>query len=310
MSLIADFSSKSIQRVREFFGRPKPKIGLALGGGGARGLAHIGVLRVLEREGISFEVIGGTSMGAIVGGSYAQRPEVATLLSNLERYFTDHEEDETLIKKKVGEYSGNRLSRFTSSLSYYNFLLRNPDTSSVLDGDILYRLVNALVTEGPIQETSIRFAAVAVDILSGAVAILDRGPIREAVSGSSSLPGVFPPIEWQDGLLVDGGVSHVVPVPQVNVLGADKVIAVDVSRDIQSITPPRRGVDLLYRLHSVTKYHLKQQDLSRADYVIRPQVQDFEWFEFSEYETIIERGVSAAERAMPDLTRTLKASSN
>ena len=286
--------------------RRRPRIGLALGGGGVRGLAHLGVLQVLEETDIKPDLIVGTSMGAVVGGAYAQEPDAGALTAKVIQYLQTREEEEELAARRVLRAPSGRLSRWANSLLQYYYLTRDLKRSALLEEEPLRRMIAALLRDEPIEQTEITFAAVAVDLLSGEAVILDRGPIRTAVEASAAIPGVFPPVRLDDKLLVDGGVSSLVPVEEARGQGADAVIAVDVGQELGEASPPERGIDLLFRADEIARAHLKRLQLRGADLVIRPQVSHFQWFEFASYREIIAHGKEAARESLPQLERLLR----
>ena len=180
------------------------RIGLALGSGGARGSAHVGVLKVLEENGIVPDIIAGTSMGAKVGGAYAAGVKVDKLAA---------------------------IWRSTTFSKVAKTLLPTVPWSGWSSGGEIKRTVRNLVGDRTIEELPISFAAVATDLESGEPYIITKGSLAEAIRASLSIPGLFTPV-WIDGhLLIDGGVSDPIPVDVARQLGADLVIAVDVLVD-------------------------------------------------------------------------------
>ena len=179
----------------------KKKLGLALGSGGARGSAHVGVLKVLEEEGLSPDVIVGTSMGAEIGGAYAAGVGV------------------------------EKLSTIWQSMTFgkvAKVLLPTIPWSGWSSGGEVLRTLRTLVEDASIEDLPISFAAVATDLQTGLPYRITSGPLAEAVRASVSVPGLFTPV-WLDGhLLIDGGVSDPLPVDVAKELGADVVVAVDV----------------------------------------------------------------------------------
>lgn len=295
---------KLLEQIKGFFsaeeGKEETKIGLALGGGGARGLAHLGVLEALDEFDLTVDIVTGTSMGAILGASYAQRPEARKVISGVEEYLKENKKDQDYIMKRLGRTGRNRLSKWSSSVSKYYRLIRSSDNIHLLESRVLEKLIEELVEPGDINETEKPFAAAAVDLLSGENIMMDEGSIRDAALASSSLPAVFPPVRNDGRVLVDGGVSCVVPVEQALKLGADFVLAVDVSRDIDKKEAPSRGIDMLFRTTSIVRHQLKVKHLDRANLTIRPDIDDYKWYEFREYDELKERGYRAARKTFEE----------
>ena len=290
-----------LDKIKNYFRRrekKKRKIGLALGGGGARGLAHLGVLEVLNEYNFSPDLITGTSMGAIVGASYAQNQNVEKIIEKVEDYLEKNRTDQDYIMRKLGKSETGRFSKWSNSLTKYYKLMRSSDGIYVLEQRILKNLINELIDEGDIGETEKTFATVAVDLISGDNFVMDKGPIREAVLASASLPAIFPPVRKEDRVLVDGGVSCVVPVEQALQLGADIVVAVDVSKDLKREDAPSRGIDILLRTSSIARNQLKNKHLKKAFLKIKPDIDEFQWFEFDRYQEIKEKGYVSASEVM------------
>lgn len=189
------------------------RVGLALGSGGARGAAHVGVLKVLEREGIKVSAIAGTSIGAMVGGAYA----AGVPLSRIE------EEWLTTSRRKL----------------LRSFLPTFPRTG-LSSGAGLRRYLREILGDVRIEELPIPFAAVATDLDTGEAVVLRSGPLVEAIRASTAIPGVFQPVRWEGRLLVDGGMVEPLPVRVCRELGADIVIAVDTNPAPRPTTPEGR----------------------------------------------------------------------
>jgi NTE family protein len=182
----------------------KGKVGLALGGGYARGLAHIGVLEVLEREGIPIDMMAGTSIGALVGALYAR------------------ERDADMIKKQAAQLD------WIGVASLVDLALPK---SGFLAGKRVTNLLRRLIGESRFDELDIPFSCVATDIISGDEVVLSEGSVLEAVRASISIPVIFTVVKKQGRFLVDGGLVNPVPVSVVRQMGADFIIAVDVTPD-------------------------------------------------------------------------------
>jgi NTE family protein len=288
----------------------KPMIGLALSSGGARGSAHIGVLRVLEENGITPDVLAGTSMGAYVGGAYA----AGTRLDDLEAAW----------------YS-------TSVLRAAKTLLPTIPWSGWTSGGEIVRTLRRTFGDRRIQDLDRAFAAVATDLESGTPYVITEGSLVDAVRASLSVPGLFTPVWLDDHLLVDGGVSNPLPLDVVREMGADIVIAVDVlvdpaevrmsglpyfgtkERQLGVAKSPRPDVSCARRYHpsvfSVlfqmsTVFQRRLCDLalvsSPPDVRVRP---DFSADPptYSHVGCGIEAGAEAARRALPAIRRAIAA---
>ncbi len=286
----------------------KTRFGLALGGGGARGLSHIGVLKVLEREGIPISLIVGTSIGAIVGGLYAQMGDaraledfsLQTIRSPLFEKMGISFFDETGVKKAEGFWEDLlTLVKFRLSL----FKLANK--TAFFDEDIVESLFSE-VPDVAIETLSKPFAAIATDLISGTEYVIDRGSLKLALKASSAIPGVFPPIAHDNKLLVDGGVIDSIPSAIARQMGADVVLAVDVSRDIHTFGQFSNAFYIIYRADEINSHVLTQYRLKEADLVIRPAVKRSSWANFKQIRYLIRQGEQAAEAALPRIELLLK----
>jgi NTE family protein len=274
------------------------KIGLALGSGGARGLAHIGVLKVFKQEGIEFDVITGTSFGALVGAMYAINPDpdeiekriTDFILSQLfKRFRLDLIKLDYLEEKRAGI-----VSNVKDFLKLGYFLGIPYRTKAYTTTQKLAELTDILINNMNIEETKIKFAAVATDVVKAEEVVLDRGNIRQAVRASCAIPGIFPPSEYNDRLLVDGGWAERIPANIAIQLGADFVIAVNVSRKVTEKADFMNGLDILIRANETTSLILSRTQLKHADIIIKPEVGYFHWTEFVRFREIIDLGAEAA----------------
>ena len=243
------------------------RIGLALGGGAVRGAAHIGVLAVLEEAGLAPAVVTGTSAGAVVGALYASGldpAEIATLARTL------------------------RWTRLVSP---------TVNRRALLDTARLARFLHKALHGQSFATLRRTFAAVACELTTGETVVLNSGPVSSAVLASAAIPGVFPPVERDGLLLVDGGLVDLVPAALARTLGAEVVVAVDVSGPL-----PRRSPTTLLQV-MVAASHLMPgvaQQLARdADLVLTPQVDEYAFWELSRLPEFEAAGRAAAEQALP-----------
>jgi NTE family protein len=286
--------------------KEKLKVGLALGGGGARGLAHIGVLKVLKRENIPINLIVGTSMGAIIGAAYALKKDISTLEKIVEKYskigvfniklsFSEKE-------KKDKPYFFKKMSDFLKKVYAFNLELRREYLN---DGEDLKKIINDLVGDKVFTDTKIPFAAVAADLIKGEKVILNQGKLFNALLASASIPGIFPPIILDGKTLVDGGIVDVVPIETARSLGANFIIAVNVSPTLKKRFEFSNAIEILFRSDSITSNELIKLQLSSADLVITPKVGRFHWSNFSKPEKCIREGEIAAQNVLSELKKKL-----
>lgn len=248
---------------------PKPvKIGLALGGGAARGFAHIGVIKVLEGQGIRPEIVVGTSAGAVVGALYA------------------------------AGHDGFELQRLAMKLDEAKISDWSLPDRGVLKGESLQEFVNGATGHKPIEGLRKTFAAVATDLGSGESIVFRTGNTGLAVRASATVPGVFRPVTINGHEYVDGGLSSLIPVKATRDLGADLVIAVDIGA--QPNPQALRGtLDILLQTFTIMGRNLARYETKEADVVIRPQVGRFGSADFQARHEAILEGEKAAQAALP-----------
>ena len=284
------------------------KIGLALGSGGARGLAHCGVLRVLHDEGLLPAVVAGTSMGSIVGALYAETRDPEEVARRLAAYSRDPEfraSWEPFVEGDERQEEGGFLREWRRSLHRTILTFKTYTSPAQQSAERLMGPLRQLFRSENIEDLKIPFATVAIDLISGKPVVFTRGPVVEAVYASSAIPGVFPPLPLGEGQLVDGGGSYRVPVCDCRELGAEFVIAVDIpSFSDQEV--PDRGIEILMRSDSIARNRLNTFAIRQADFVIRPKVGRFHWANFSAEAEIRAGGEAAAREALPELRRAIK----
>jgi NTE family protein len=285
----------------------KIKIGLALGGGGARGLSHIGVLKVLEREGIHIDIMTGTSMGAIIGATYALDKNLSRLEEIVKKYskIKEFNLDFSLFRQnqKKQPFFLKKMSDFLKRGYILNLELRK---KCLNDGEGLKGFIKELIDNHYFKDTIIPFSVVATDLVSGEKIILNKGRMLEAILASSSIPGMFPPVNMDNKILVDGGIISVVPIEACRIMGADFVIAVNVSQRIKRKYEFKNAVDILFRSDSITSTELRKIQLSAADAIISPRVSHIHWANFSKPQKCIRAGEVAAENEICELKKKLK----
>jgi NTE family protein len=285
------------------------KIGLALGGGGARGLAHIGVMRVLEREKIRPDLIVGTSMGAIVGGALASGMKVGELEQRVASFLESNLYKSSELKAMGDAESGEEQSLSRRIQSYFKTKIRLAQAiyrPSILQLRDIEEFINFFIPDIQIEETVIPFRAVATDLESGKLVVLKKGPLRRSILASSAIPGALPPVEINGRQLSDGGIICVVPVSCALEEGADVVIAIAVDRDISLVSGLQTAVDIYVRAGEIQGFHLERYDLENTDIVIRPELGTTHWTDFSQPKKLISLGELAAIDSLPEIRRLVE----
>lgn len=264
-------------------------------------MAHMGVLRILEEERIPVDLIVGTSIGSLIGSLYCMDPRIESVIQKVTRFLNSEKFREIRIhqlRKSEGEDSGI-LDSLSSLLAKGLFFRSSVTKRSYISYEEIEDVLNSLIDNVNIEDLKIPFACVATDLDTGEVVVLDRGPLRRAVAASSSIPGVFPPIKVNGAELVDGGSVSLVPVPQARDLGADVVVAVDISAALDPAAELDRGYEIILRTTEISKHQLVKFQIQEADVVIAPRVGRIHWADFSNAQACIKLGEAAAAQALP-----------
>lgn len=284
----------------------KPKIGLALGGGGARGLAHIGVLKVLERERFPIHIITGSSVGALIGAMYAQNPNVNFVENKIRNYLNSQDFKKTglerVIQRKEVE---NFFSQMVTYLKEKIVINLAHSRTSLVSNKRLIKVLGFLLNNLKIENTKIPLGIVASDLISGRDILFSKGNIIDAVAASSSLPGFLPPVQISEYLLLDGCITQPVPVKATYEMGAEVVIAVNVSQNLDCKIEFENIIDIMTRTTQITSFCYNLSQLAKADLIINPNVGHFHWSEFDQINFIIEQGKQAIERILPKIRKLI-----
>lgn len=283
------------------------KIGVALAGGGARGFAHVGVLKALEKAGIPVHLVVGTSMGAIVGALYAQLKSAKAVADRLQLVQKEQESNARDLNVYPENQKGDHfLDHVAEEIKQRIIINLSISRKSLLPATRIERAVSSLIEDGPIEDLPIEFAAMASDLRTGKGVVLRRGSLRKAVMASASIPGFFPPVKWDQCLLVDGEATDLIPVEACIALGADFVIAVDIRRDLQPMAELRHTIDVFMRTARITSYRYAEVALSKADFVFRPIAEDVQWSEFDRLNELIAAGEWEARAKLPELQQAMQ----
>ena len=252
-----------------------PAIGIALGGGFARGIAHIGVLKVLEEEGIPVRMVAGTSVGAIMGAAYCSGLTIAEL--------------EELARKV----------RFTTfarwTLSRYGFATN----------DRMVAFLQKTLKVQTFEELRIPLGVTATDFNTGEGAVFSSGAIIDPVRASCAYPGMFLPVDIRGRWLVDGMLSHPVPTRPLREMGAERVLAVHLKGQWSKTTAPRHLFDVIGQSFAIAQDTMGTVWRSAADVVIEPDVAGFDYDDFKRADELVRVGEIAMRRALPEVRKWL-----
>jgi NTE family protein len=278
------------------------KVGLALGGGGARGFAHIGVLHALASNDIPIDVIAGTSIGAIIGCSYAcgiPPKKLAALLDSLNLH-----ELLGVPKNPLPEM----VERVATEMLFQKAGWRNGDRDKTQQ---LFEFFKLMTRNRSFDELKIPFAAVACDVDTGEEIVMDQGKVYRALAASAALPGVHDPIRWDGRLLVDGGIIDKVPVKVAVALGADVVIAVDVSSALSETV--NTTIEVIVQSGAITSRRLMQTQMELMQLklgprliTITPDVSNIKTLALHEVSRPAEVGRVATEAVVADIKHVLE----
>ncbi|MBD3224797.1 MAG: BamA/TamA family outer membrane protein [Caldithrix sp.] len=285
----------------------RPKIGLVLTGGGARGFAHIGILKMLDSLNIPIDYIAGTSMGGIAGGLYAIgysgiEIEKIARQANWDEIFSDQPAREVLpYLQKRNE------GLFKLELGLKGVTPQPP--SSLISGQKISLFISGL-TIGYEQvedfnQLPIPFRCVAVDLVTGNEVVLKRGSLAKALRATMSIPSVFSPVKWGDSLLVDGGIANNIPTDVVRRMGADYVITVDVGEPIRKRDQINNIIDIIDQTFNIMVAPGRERNLQLSDLTITPELKGYapSDFEQEKIDQIIRRGEIAARNNLQECIR-------
>ena len=290
-------------------------ITLALGGGGARGISHLGVIEGLREAGFEVGRIVGVSIGSLAGALHAFNPDIKPMIAKalgylLSESFQTHqqtlfgarrnaEEDDT--GGVFGWYS--RVMMYLKGNRVWHRAVTRP---SLLPGVVMQDVVTNLLPDADIADAKIPLSIVAIDLHSGHQVVLERGSVREAVRASSAIPGIFPPIQWDDMLLADVGMLCALPTVIAQSYGSGPVVAVDVSSRVKRLSHCDTALDVLMRMDEIGEALFRKHVTAAADLIIRPNVSHTEWFDFSNPEMLINQGRKAARQSCTALSALLR----
>jgi NTE family protein len=274
----------------------RPKIGLVLSGGGAKGFAHIGVLKVIEEAGVQIDYIGGTSMGAVVGGLYASGYNARQLDSIFMTTNFDELLNDFIPRSTKNFYEKRNDELYAVVLPFNEYKIGIPEALSkgLYNFNLLSRITRNVRHIRDFNQLPIPFLCIGSDIENGEQVILNKGNLAHAMIASSAFPSLFSPVELDNKLLVDGGVINNYPIDEIRKLGADIIIGVDVQNDIldrNSLNDATRILVQITNLHSIEKM---KENVLKTDIYIRPDIRNYGVMSFDSGADIIEKGEEAA----------------
>lgn len=283
----------------------KLKVGVVLSGGGAKGLAHIGVLKVLEEQGVEISYIGGTSMGAIIGGLYASgysAKELDSIFNGLDadallRDFTPRS-SKNFFEKRNDEI-------YALTLPFKNFRLGFPTALS--KGLYNYTLVNRLTNHvrhiRDFSKLPIPFVCIATDIETGEEVVLNKGVLPDAIMASGAFPSLYNPVEIEGRLLIDGGITNNYPIEELKKMGADIIIGVDVQDGLKDRDNIKGATGVLIQINNYQMIQKMEEKRKATDIYIKPDISTFTVISFDQGKDIIKKGEEAALQVVESLKK-------
>jgi NTE family protein len=265
---------RSLALPEERTSKERPRIGIALSGGFARGIAHIGVLRILREAGIPIDVVAGTSVGALIGAAYC----AGTTLEEMER---------------IG-----------ATTSFTDFGRWTPSWLGLATNQRLEKFLAQFTPKKTFEEMITPLAIATTDINAGVSVYYTRGPVGLPLRASCAYPGLFVPIQFEGRTLVDGFLTAPVPVEGALLLGADIVVAVYL--EAGNLEQPRTFTDVLSRSFTIIQRHTDLTWRQQADVIIEPDVTPFVWDDFTKTADLVAAGAAAALAALPDIRAAIK----
>ena len=255
------------------------RIGLALSGGAARGIAHIGVLQYLEERGVKTCCVAGTSAGSIVGALYCSGKNV------------------------------EEIKKIISKMSWKDMVKISIPRKGLIDTSRLLDIIKKHIGEITFEELKIPLYINAVDLLTGSEIVFKKGPVAEAVQASCAIPGIFTPVKWNKHLLVDGGLIDNVPAGLIERQSVDYIIAVNVGAQGPLLKEPDNIFEILIQSFDIIR---RQRDIPAykfADILIAPDLADFSFWDNSRFDELVKIGYDAAKNALDEINLEQKQSS-
>ena len=273
----------------------KPKIGLVLSGGGAKGFAHIGVLKVLEEAGVKVDYIGGTSMGAVVGGLYASGYNAAQIDSIFQA--TDFNEliNDFIPRSSKNFYERRNDESYALALPFNKFKIGIPEALSkgMYNYNLLSRITRNVRHIKDFNKLPTPFLCIGTNIETGKEVLLNKGNLAQAMIASSAFPSLFSPVEIDGEILVDGGVVNNYPIEEVRKLGADFIIGVDVQHDLLDRNQLKDATKILIQITNLHSIERMKKNVDNTDIYIRPDITQYSVISFDKGKDIITKGEEA-----------------
>ncbi|MBN2370231.1 MAG: patatin-like phospholipase family protein [Vicinamibacteria bacterium] len=284
----------------------KRKLGLVLGGGASRGVAHIGVVKCLDEERLYPDVVVGTSIGALIGCLYAcgwgfgRIADWAREVASSSEFrqlgfeaFAEHKKDFAV--RRMGYYLRERLIHARMALAPF-----------VTKRETLRKVIDCFVPDVLIENLPVAFGCTTLDLVNGRDILLRGGPLRDAVMRSISIAGMFPPFEEDGCVLVDAGPTCNVPVDACRELGAEVAVAVNLRSDLARFSAAHSALATTFRADEIARYRLNKIEAQRANVLIEPRLESIHWADFGKIDVGLRAGHAAARAKLSDIRAALR----
>lgn len=271
------------------------KKAIALGGGGARGLAHLGILKVFEENNIKFDLIAGTSMGSVIGALYAIEQDVDKIQKILKDYLFNKMFSKLNMEKLQGDsQAASAKSLIRKAREFVKYGASN-EANSFFANSMLEDMINTIIPDIDMKDTKIPLACVATDITNGKEKIFTKGALRKIVLASTSIPGVFPPVNIDGIWYTDGAHVNVTPVSVARLMGADFIIGSDVKSKLKTLdVVPVNSRDIMNRCNFIANHLFYEILIKEANVVLEPNIKQISWSEFNKFNLMVNEGEKEA----------------
>ena len=281
------------------------KVGLVLSGGGAKGLAHIGALKIIDSLGIRIDYIAGTSMGSVIGSLYASGYTGKQIDSIFKKVNFDDVISDNLPRASKTFYERDNSEKYAIKLPFEKFKIKLPSglSSGQNNFNLLSRLTLHVYDVDDFSKLPIPFFCIATNIETGEEVILDKGNLAQAITASSAFPSLYKPIIIDNQILIDGGVVNNYPIDELKAKGVDVIIGVDVQDNLASRINLTSAPDILFQINNFRTINEMKIKSKKTDIYIKPDIDDFSVISFSEGKKIIINGEKAARNKITSLKK-------
>ncbi|MDD4373661.1 MAG: patatin-like phospholipase family protein [Bacteroidales bacterium] len=283
----------------------RPRLGLVLSGGGAKGFAHIGAIKVFEEAGLKFDFIGGTSMGSIIGGLYSLGYHPDTMVKIISSQNWSNLMSDRIPRQFIPIEEKFNADRFVATFPIKRRRLQM--RQGMYNGQLIELLLAHYTSQSYkhyyFKDFPVPFICIGADLENGTSVLLDRGVLHKALRASMSIPSYFTPVRYNDRYLVDGGVVNNYPVADVKEMGADLIVGVDVQSGLRHPEQLNSLVKIMNQVIAFYRMEANKQGVEQTDIYVKPDLGTYDVMSFNENDTIIKLGEAAARKLLPQLKK-------